>query len=141
LPYSSAERLSTAARACNRRLARRVQARVKASCLVAVVSLAAGVAACGTQAGGPPIVATCEAIPARTVTASLVGSATASRRTDPVGYQADGQGGLIVEVVPVQQLVKHDLVKKGRQADADQDARPQRALFSLPAAPSAGRSM
>ena len=41
---------------------------------------------------------------------------------DPVGYQADGQGGLVVEVVSVQQLVKHDLVKKGRQADAGQDA-------------------
>jgi hypothetical protein len=70
-------------RACNRRAARRVQPRVKVSYLVAVASLA-GVAACGSQAAGqpagPPSAATAPAIPARTVTASPAGSATASRQ-------------------------------------------------------------
>src|SRR5690606_4356725 len=43
-----------------------------------------------------------------------------------IGKQADGRRGAVEEVMPAEQLVKHDLVDRGHQADAEKDAGQKR---------------
>lgn len=49
----------------------------------------------------------------------------------PIRQQANGQGRLVVEVVPVQELMKDRLIEERRQADTSQHPRPDRALRLL----------
>jgi hypothetical protein len=54
-----------------------------------------------------------------------------ARVKQPIRHQAHGEGGLVIEVVPVQQLVEHGLVGKCHQAHARQHPGPDRPLDLL----------